>query len=114
LPSVTFTHDELILVLISLVRATHPSMLRQEADGFTVDFATLEGKRALDDDERLLLKIRAVLGSPVAGAPLALTLETAEGQRLAATLARLEALQPWPADVLGMSRTLRARLAAPR
>ena len=37
--------------------------------------------------------------------------EGAEGPRLAATLAQLEALQKWPADVLEMSRSLRSRLA---
>jgi hypothetical protein len=34
----TFSSDELILALVSLVRATRPGMLHQEADGFSVDF----------------------------------------------------------------------------
>jgi hypothetical protein len=124
-----FTGDELVLALISLVRATHPRMLRQEADGFSVDFEPLSTMKQLGPDERLMLKMRAVLEPPsgdlLAGAalenesaqpetaegqPLSLDLAPAEAHRLAQTLARLETLQRWPADVLGMSRALRARL----
>ena len=111
--SVTFTHDELILVMVSLVRATHPSMLRQEADGFTVDFQILDRKEILDDDERLLFKVRAVVDSPVDQPSGVLRLDANESQRIAAALAQLQRLQPWPADVLAMCRTLRARLTAP-
>ena len=111
--SVTFTHDELILVMISLVRATHPSMLRQETDGFTVDFQVLDHKEVLDDDERLLFKIRAVLDSPVDEPSRAVRLDANESQRIAAALAHLQRLQPWPADVLAMCQALRARLTAP-
>jgi hypothetical protein len=114
--TMTFTSDELILALISLVRATHPGALHQEADGFSVDFEAIErdarGKK-IGDDERLLLKMRVVLDAPQAeGVPLVLELEAAEGQRLAKTLASLEALQPWPPDVIDMSRGLRARLTS--
>jgi hypothetical protein len=113
LRSITFTHDELILVMISLVRATHPSMLRQEADGFTVDFAILDRKKVLDDDERLLFKVRAMLDSPVEDASRMLHLDDEESPRMLAALARLQRLQAWPADVLDMCRSLRARLTAP-
>jgi hypothetical protein len=106
----TFTSDELILALVSLVRATHPTMLRQEADGFAVDFEPLERKEALDPDERLLLKMRTALEAAGEGAPAEVHLDLAESQRLINTLAGLEALQPWPVDVLNMSRNLRARL----
>ena len=64
LPVATFTNDELILVMISLVRATRPSMLRSEADGFTVDFEPLAKKKKLTADERLLLRMRAVMQAP--------------------------------------------------
>ena len=37
----TFSSDELILALVSLVRATRPGMLHQEADGFSVDFEAI-------------------------------------------------------------------------
>ena len=37
----TFSSDELILALVGLVRATRPGMLRQEADGFSVDFEAI-------------------------------------------------------------------------
>jgi hypothetical protein len=113
LRSITFTHDELILVMISLVRATHPSMLRQEADGFTVDFAILDRKKVLDDDERLLFKVRAMLDSPVEDASRMLHLDDEESPRMLAALARLQRLQVWPADVLDMCRRLRVRLTAP-
>jgi hypothetical protein len=111
LASATFTNDELILVLISLVRATHPRMLRQDADGFSVDFEPLSKKTKLTADERLLLRMRAAMDAPGEPAALVLELESGEGPRLAATLAQLEALQKWPADVLEMSRSLRSRLA---
>ena len=111
--SVTFTHDELILVMVSLVRATHPSMLRQEADGFTVDFQILDCQEVLHDDERLLLKVRAVLDSAGDEPSRVLQLEANESQRIVSALTQLQRLQPWPADVLAMCRTLCARLAAP-
>jgi hypothetical protein len=96
--------------MISLVRATHPSMLRQEADGFSVDFELLDKKKILDEDERLLFKVRATLDSPVAEPSRALTLDDAESRRMLSALAQLQRLQAWPADVLEMCRSLRARL----
>lgn len=126
-----FTGDELVLALISLVRATHPRMLRPEADGFSVDFEPLSTMKQLGPDERLMLKMRTVLeppssdllagaafanaapeAAPGEGQPLSLDLAPAEAHRLAQTLARLESMQRWPADVLQMSRALRARLTA--
>jgi len=111
LPSATFTNDELILLLISLVRATRPSMLRQDADGFSVDFEPLAKKKQLTADERLLLRMREAMEGASEQTALVLQLEEKEGPRLAAALARLETLQRWPADVLEMSRSLRDRLA---
>ena len=115
----TFTGDELILALVSLVRATRPSMLKQEGDGFVVDFSALDGKTKHDLDDALLLKMRIVLEPPPgapppesADAPLLLELDLAERQRLESTLARLEGLQTWPADVVTMSRALRKRLTS--
>jgi hypothetical protein len=99
--------------MISLVRATHPSMLRQEADGFSVDFAILDQKTILDDDERLLFKVRATLDSPVEEPSRTLPLDDDESRRMLSALAQLLRLQTWPADVLDMCRSLRARLAAP-
>jgi hypothetical protein len=110
LRSITFTHDELVLVMISLVRATHPSMLRQEGDGFTVDFEILDQKKVLDSDERLLFKVRAVLDSPVDEASRMLHLDEDESRRMVTALAQLQRLQAWPADVLEMCRSLRSRL----
>jgi hypothetical protein len=108
----TFTSDELILALVSLVRETNPAMLRQEADGFTVDFEAIAAKKDLSADDRLLLKMRTVLDQTTGTASLDLHLNAAEGARLAATLSCLEKMQPWPPDVLDMSRSLRARLTA--
>jgi hypothetical protein len=123
-----FTGDELVLALIALVRATHPRMLRQESDGFSIDFEALSGMKQLGPDEHLLIKMRAALDPPSdapssatsgnttaqgpapEGQPLSLDITPAEAQRLSQTLARLETLQRWPADVLEMSRALRARL----
>ena len=59
----TFTSDELILALVSLVRATRPGMLRQEADGFSVDFEAIASSKAPGQADRLLLKMGAVMGS---------------------------------------------------
>jgi len=112
----TFTSDELILALVSLVRATRPAMLRQEADGFTIDFEAIAESKSPTEADRLLLKIRALMESPrenpADGSPLSLDLDAAEARRVADALAKLELLQAWPADVLDMSRTLRVRLTA--
>jgi hypothetical protein len=113
LRTVTFTQDELILVMISLVRATHPSMLRQEADGFTVDFARLDKKKMLSDDERLLFKIRVLLDSPSEEPSRTTAVDDQESLRLIEALAQLQRLRAWPADVVDMCRSLRARLLAP-
>lgn len=118
-----FTGDELVLALISLVRATHPRMLRQEADGFSVDFEAFSKLKQLGPDERLLIKMRAALEPPAEngvpaqdsvdeGQALSLDLTADEARRLSHTLGRLENLQRWPQDVLDMSRALRARLTA--
>ncbi len=109
---VEFSGDELILALVSLIRAINPAMLRQGPEGFTVDFQPIENKQELSADEQLLLRLRAALESTVTASAPGLELGVAEGQRLADTLARLESLQPWPPDVLEMSRKLRERLSA--
>jgi hypothetical protein len=108
--SLTFTHDELILVMIALVRATHPSMLRQEADGFSVDFQILDQKQVLDEDEKLLFKVRAMLDSPMEEPARDLRLDDKESERILSALAHLQRLQAWPADVLAMCKSIRARL----
>ena len=104
-----FTSDELILALMSLARGTHPSMLRQEPDGFTVDFEAIERSPSKSDAEQILLKIRPLL-STAGPEPRALDLTPAESHCLHETLVSLETLQVWPADVLEMSRALRLRL----
>jgi hypothetical protein len=113
LTEVQITNDELILALIGLVRATNPAMLRQTSDGFTVNFESLQGKTVFTDDERILNKLRIAFESPTTPGDSrhTLELEDAEGQRLAVTLESLEKLQSWPADVLTLSRNLRARLS---
>jgi len=112
----TFTSDELILVLISLVRATRPAMLRQEADGFTIDFEAIAASKSPTEADRLLLKMRAQMESPAEntadGSSTPLDLDVGEARRIAEALAKLELLQAWPEDVLNMSRGLRDRLTA--
>lgn len=108
----TFSNDELILTLISLVRATHPAMLHAENDGFTVDFEAMDRKKVKSHDEKLLLKMRAALEAPAEGAPLLVELSATESKRLTKTLEMLEGLQAWPADVLAMSRDLRKRFTS--
>jgi hypothetical protein len=107
---VEFQSDELILALISLIRATDPRLLRQGPEGFTVDFEQLERKAAPSPDDRLLLKLHTALDTAREQTLYSLELTAAESNRLAGTLASLEQLQPWPQDVLEMSRSLRARL----
>ena len=111
---IEFTSDELILTLMGLIQATHPDMLRQGPDGFSVDFRAVEDKPAqeLNSDEQLLLKFRDALESPAEASQYGLELKAADGLRLVETLERLESLHTWPPDVLTMSRNLRARLGA--
>ena len=49
--------DELLLVIIGIVRRINPAMLKAEGDGFTVDFTPMIGKEELTSDEHLLVKI---------------------------------------------------------
>jgi hypothetical protein len=115
----TFTSDELFLVLISLVRATRPAMLRQEADGFTVDFEAIARSKTPAPADRLLVKIGALMRTPgedsqkdpAGSSPRSLELEPGEARQIVDALAKLELLQAWPQDVMEMSRALRARLA---
>ena len=113
-----FTNDELFLALVSLVRATRPAMLRQEADGFSVDFEAIASNKTPGDADRLLLKMGAVMGSSTPypaenpGNSLSLDLDAAEARQIADALAKLELLQAWPQDVMDMSRALRARLTS--
>jgi hypothetical protein len=154
----TFTNDELFLALVSLVRAARPAMLRQDADGFSIDFEAIAASKSPRDSDSLLLKLGAAMQGPppaeapsagsevaAAGAPsqakpptggrsgrteeegtgtpeteteaaaadgsVSLDIGATEARQIAAALAKLEQLQAWPADVLAMSRALRARLA---
>ena len=129
----TLTSDELFLALVSLVRVTRPAMLRQDTDGFTVDFEAIAKAKTPGEADRLLLKIGALMENP-AEPPAAfespaespseskpdsdagtstrsLELDAVEARQIADALAKLEQLQAWPQDVMEMSRSLRARLA---
>jgi hypothetical protein len=53
--------DELLLVIIGIVRRINPAMLKAERDGFTVDFTPMEGKEELTSDEQLLMKLKTHL-----------------------------------------------------
>lgn len=111
--------DEMILVLVGMVRAVNPRMLREGPDGFTLDFESLDAKDELTYDEVLLLKLRAIMEAPTGPAGAAgeppqrgLDVTAAEGERLADALMSLEGLGAWPKDVLDLSRALRKRLTA--
>jgi hypothetical protein len=116
----TFTSDELILALVSLVRATRPGMLRQEVDGFSVDFEAIARSKTPGKADQLLLKMGSVMGSTTAypaenpSSSVSLDLDAAEARQIADALGELEQLQAWPEDVMGMSRALRARLMVQR
>ena len=110
---IEFSGDELILALVSLVRAIDPRMLEQGADGFHVDFEPLEAKPEPTADERLLLKFRAALERSAEASAYPIELDTAEGRRIGQALEGLERLQSWAPDVQEMSRRLRTRLAQP-
>jgi hypothetical protein len=114
----TFTSDELFLVLISLVRATRPAMLRQDAEGFTVDFEAIAHSKTPAPADRLLLKIGELMQKPeqdsqkdtAGNSSRSLELDAAEARQVADALAKLERLGAWPQDVMEMSRALRTRL----
>ena len=99
--------DELLLVIIGLVRRINPAMLKSEGDGFSVDFTPMIGKEKLSSDEDLLVKLRTAAEAE----STSLELEADEAQTLSAALERLEKIQKWPADVLDMSRALRSKLS---
>ena len=103
--------QELILLLISLIRATYPAMLRKQGEGFSVDFDALEVKSdCLTEDDRLLLKFRDVVGANPDEEVYQLALTAEETARLVATLRHLESLHAWAPDILKMSESLRQRL----
>ncbi len=137
----TFSNDELLLALVSLVRATRPAMLRQDADGFSIDFEAIAASKSPRNSDRLLLKLGAAMQGPPPTEPpsggrserteeegsatpgteieaaaadgvVSLEISAAEARQMGGALANLEQLQAWPADVLAMSRALRARLAS--
>lgn len=87
-----------------------PTLLRQGRDGIQVDFATIERKDTLSEDERLLLKLRGALEGAGDSGEHPLQLSWAEGRRLADALDKLEQLQKWEPDVLAMSNSLKSRL----
>jgi hypothetical protein len=99
--------DEMLLVIIGIVRKINPAMLKAEGDGFTVDFTPLQNKSELSSDEQLLVKLRAASESESPS----VNLDALEARRLGASLERLERLQKWPADVIDMSRELRSKLS---
>jgi hypothetical protein len=101
------TSDELLLVIIGLVRKINPAMLKAEGDGFSVDFTPMLGKEEFSNDEELLIKLRTAAEAESAS----LELDADEARTLSMSLERLEKIQKWPADVLDMSRGLRSKLS---
>lgn len=103
---IELTSDELILAIVAVVRAVNPKMLIADGEGFTLDFTPLVGKESLTRDEQLLVKLRSAAEAESGS----LEFNEEEALRITSTLDRLESLQAWPADVLTMSRAIRARL----
>ena len=99
--------DELLLVIIGLVRKINPAMLKAEGDGFSVDFTPMIGKEMFSSDEELLIKLRTAAEAESAS----LEVDADEALTLSASLERLEKIQKWPVDVLDMSRALRSKLS---
>ena len=99
--------DELLLVIIGIVRRINPAMLKAEGDGFAVDFTPMMGKIDLTSDEQLLVKLRTAAEAENSS----LELDADEARTLNASLERLEKIQRWPMDVLDMSRALRSKLS---
>lgn len=109
---VEFSNDELILTLVSLIRATDPALLRHGPDGIQVDFASIERKGDLSEDERLLLRLRGALDTAGEQESYVLELRLPDRQRLAEVLAKLNSIQNWPDDVTAMNSGLQERLLA--
>jgi hypothetical protein len=99
-------------LLIGMVRAVDPQMLQQSADGFTVDFAPLDGKESLTDKEILLLKLRYAVEGGDASAGLALELSAGEGRNISEALDGLNQSGKWPADVVALITGVQQRLLA--
>src|SRR5438445_11322197 len=103
----TFSSDELILALVSLVRSTRPGMLRQEADGFSVDFEAIARSKTPGDADRLLLKMGSVMGAETPypaknpDSSVSLDLDAGEARQIADARARFELLQAGPGAVVG-------------
>ena len=110
---VEFSGDEMVLLLVSLVRAVDPRMLQQGAEGFSVDFQRLDGKKELSEEEQLLMKLRVAMDRAGEDGRASVKLEDGDGKRLAGALERIETMGAWAAEVLEMSRGLRRRLLEP-
>jgi hypothetical protein len=109
---VEFTNDELILTLVSLIRATDPNLMRHGPDGIQIDFEKIEKKQTHTEDERLLLRLRGALDTACEQDSYGLELILTDRQRLAEVLAQLNSMKRWPGDVVAMSQSLQERLLA--
>jgi hypothetical protein len=107
---VEFSSDELILTLVSLIRAIDRRLLSYGPDGFTMDFHSIERKEQPTPDERLLLRLRGALDTSGQQDSYGLELSMGDRQRLAEALRLLDAMQQWPPDVTQLSTGLQERL----
>jgi len=111
---VEFSGEEMVLLLVSVVRVVDPRMLEQGPDGFAVNFQALDEKKVLTEDERLLMKLRVAMEGAGEDGKASVSLADGQGERLASALERIEGMGEWAADVLEMSRGLRKRLMEPQ
>ncbi len=107
-----FTVDELVLALVSLIRVVDPTLLQHGPDGVTLELEPLTRKPNLTSAELLLLKLRSALDEDSPQRSCTVMLSVEEAQQLEESLAQIEALRNWPADVRRLSTALRARLMA--
>ena len=107
------SNEEMVLLLVSAVRAVNPRMLERGPDGFSVNFQALDEKQVLTEDERLLMKLRVAMEGAGEDGKASVSLAEGEGERLASALERIEGMGAWTEEVLEMSRGLRRRLIEP-
>ncbi len=103
--------DELVLALVSVIQATNPGLLRDEAGGFAVDLTPLKKKPLLTSDELLVVRLHQVFAAGgEKSARYTVELSAAQAARLAEVLEAVARAREWPPDVQRMNSDLRARL----
>lgn len=106
-----FTNDEMILTLVSLVRAIDPRILKSSAEGFTLDFPPLPPGAEMSFDEKLARGLCMFLETEPKDGNYRIEFSPEEANRLSDVLESLVEKQKWPDDVKSMSRAIRKKLS---